>query len=48
MSDVERRDVLIGTLGLATAALAATPAAAGDASFMCRRSNLPSKNPKEK
>ena len=35
MSDVERRDVLIGTLGLATAALAATePAAAGDASFM--------------
>jgi hypothetical protein len=34
MSDLERRDVLIGTLGLATAALAATPAAAGDASFM--------------
>jgi len=35
MSDVERRDVLIGTLGLATAALAATePAAAGDTSFM--------------
>lgn len=35
MSDVERRDVLIGTLGLTTAALAATtPAAAGDASFM--------------
>jgi hypothetical protein len=34
MSDVEQRDVLIGTLGLATAALAATPAAAGDASFM--------------
>jgi hypothetical protein len=60
MSDVERRDVLIGSLGLATAALAATePAAAGDASFMnnipdplqattCRHSNLPSKNPKEK
>src|ERR1700758_1292095 len=35
MSDVERRGILIGTLGLATAALAATgPAAAGDASFM--------------
>jgi oxalate decarboxylase len=35
MSDVERRDVLIGTLGLTTAALAATtPAAAGDESFM--------------
>jgi oxalate decarboxylase len=39
MSDVERRDVLIGTLGLATAALAATePAAAGDASFV---NNIP-------
>jgi oxalate decarboxylase len=35
MFDVERRDVLIGTLGLVTATLAATdPAAAGDASFM--------------
>jgi len=35
MSDVERRGVLIGTLGLATAALVATePAAARDTSVM--------------
>src|SRR5438552_11117073 len=35
MSDVERRDVLIASVGLATAALAAaTPAEAGDLSFM--------------
>src|SRR5258708_29907730 len=35
MSDVERRNVLIGSVGLATAALAAAePARAGDLSFM--------------
>src|SRR6266702_8476385 len=35
MSDVERRDVLIASVGLATAALAAaSPAQAGDLSFM--------------
>jgi oxalate decarboxylase len=35
MSDVQRRDVLIGTVGLAAATLAATkPAEAGDPSFM--------------
>jgi len=35
MSDVERRNVLIGSVGLATAALAAaSPAQAGDLSFM--------------
>ena len=35
MSEVERRDVLIASVGLATAALAAaSPAQAGDSSFM--------------
>ncbi len=35
MSEVERRNVLIGSVGLATAALAAaSPAQAGDLSFM--------------
>src|SRR5579871_6873741 len=35
MSEVKRRDVLVGTMGLATAALAATtPAEGGDPSFM--------------
>jgi oxalate decarboxylase len=60
MTEVERRDLLIGTV-LATAALAATePAAAGDPSFMnnvpdpiLSAAELPtfklrSKNPKER
>jgi hypothetical protein len=43
MSEVERRDVLIASVGLATAALAAaSPAQAGDASFM---NNVPRSAP---